>query len=100
MKRSALAVGGGKNLSARDDLGLQEGRLVEQVVAVDVVTRHLEGDHVHAGLELVREVPLVHAEEAVGAAGGSVAQELAIEEDAIEGRARGAQEDLLLPEAP
>ena len=93
---SAAAAGGGEDLSARNDFGLEEGRLVEQGVAVDVVTRHLEGDHVCAGLEFVREVPLVHAEEAVGAAGRAVGQEMAIEEDAIEGGARGAQEDLFL----
>ena len=96
MKGAPLAVGGGEDLAARNDLGLQERGLVEQVVAVDVVAGHFEGDHVHAGLKLGGEVPLVHAEEAVRAAGWTVAEELAVEEHAVKRGARGPQEDLLL----
>ena len=92
----ALAAGGGEDLAAGDDLGLEERGLVEQVVAVDVVAGDLEGDDVRAGLELVGQVPLVHAEEAVRAAGRAVAEETAVEEDAVEGGAGGAQQDLVL----
>ena len=50
-ERSATAVGGSEHLASRNDFRLEERRLVEEGVAVGVVTRHLEGDYVHPGLE-------------------------------------------------
>ena len=75
---------------------MEERGLIEQGVAVDVVTRHLEGDHVYAGLEFGGEVPLIHTKEAVRAASRTMSQEMAVEEDAIKGGARGAQQDFFL----
>ena len=95
-ERSAAAVGGREHLAARDDFRLEERRLVKEGVAVGVVAGDLEGDYVRAGLEFAGEVPLVHTVEAVRAASRTVAQEMAVEEDAIEGGARGSQQDLFL----
>jgi len=94
-ERLAFAARGGQNPAAHDDFGLQEGGLVQQVIAVGVVAGHLEGDDVCARLELVGEVPLVHPEKAMRAAGGAVRQELAVKKNPVDRAARGAQQNLV-----
>ena len=86
-KGRAFALGGGNDLAVRpDDFRLEERRLVEQGVAIGVVAGDLKGDGVLAGLEAIGEVPLVHAEITMRAPGRSVAEELAVQEHAIDRR--------------
>jgi hypothetical protein len=80
----ASARGRQRFSAVRYDLRLQEGRLVEQVVAADVIAGHLDGDDVSAGLQPSGQVPFVHAEPAARAARRAVAQELAVDEGAVD----------------
>ena len=94
-ERRALAGGRGEHLAGGDDFRLEERRLVEQIVAVHVVTADFKGNDVQAGLKAAGKVPLVHAVVAVRPARRAVAEELAVQEHAINGGARGAQDGLI-----
>src|ERR1039458_9174934 len=64
---------------------------MKRLILIDVVARHFESDYVCAGLELVGKVPLVHAVVTMRPAGRPMAQEMAVEANAIQGSASGAQ---------
>ncbi len=80
-------AGGGEGLVAGGDFGLEEGGLIEQVVAVDVVAGDFDGDQV-GGLEPGSgELVAVDAVIAVRPARGAFGEEFAVEEDAVAGGA-------------
>jgi hypothetical protein len=85
LKRSARSSGRRHHLVAAGHLGLEEGGLVQEGVAVDIVAGHFDGDQIGAGPELLAEVPDVDAIIAVGAAGRAEAHELAVDPGPIDG---------------
>ena len=95
-ERDALAAGRGQHFPVRHDFGLQERRLIQQVVAVAVVARDLDGHDVLARREFPAQVPLVDPVVPVRAARRAVAEELAVDTGPVEGRGGHPQHGLLL----
>ena len=75
---------------------MQERGLVDQVVAVDVVTGHFDGHDVPAGVKPVRDVPFIDAVPAMGSAGWAVGAEGAVDERAVKRGRRQPQHHALV----
>jgi hypothetical protein len=82
LETGARAGGGGQHFRIGDDLGLEEGGLVQEVVAVGVVAGDLDGKDVASTCRLER--PFVNAAVPVRAASGTVTDESPVEVDAVE----------------
>src|SRR5690606_3076146 len=80
-----------EDVVARAHLGEDEGGLVEEVVAVDVVAGGLDGDEVGPVAQPRAEGPLVHAEAAVRPPRRPVPHERAVDEHAVDRRGRHAE---------
>ena len=85
----ALGAGGGEHLLIGGQLCLDKAGLTDIVKAVDVIVDGLDGDVRHAGGQGQRQ--LVHAEKAMGAAGGAVKDKGAVDEYPVEAGDGNAQ---------
>jgi hypothetical protein len=76
---AACRIRCGKGLLAPHNFGLKERRLIQQVVAVNVVSSDFHGDKVVVSLDQsLRDCPLVYPEKPKGCPGGAVTDELAV----------------------
>ncbi|OPZ98369.1 MAG: hypothetical protein BWY71_01287 [Planctomycetes bacterium ADurb.Bin412] len=95
LKRLALARGGGGHLAVHQQFGLEERRLVEQVVAVDVVSGCLDCQNIFLVPQFPAQIPFIHPVVAVRSPCRSVADKPAVQKDSIEGGAGNPQHDII-----
>ena len=93
--RGEFAARGRHDLAADLHLGLQERRLVEQIVVRLVVARHLDGDHVAAAAEAAAQIVTVDAIEVVRRDARAVGHESAVDAQAIVGRCGDADQRIV-----
>ncbi len=87
-----FAARGGDALAVDFHFGLQERRLVEQVIARLVVARHFQGHHVASPVQVGLQVVAVDTVEAVRRDTGAVPHELSVHAQAVIGRGGDADQ--------